>query len=51
MPIERRKPSGKTASVATAAPTVTELKATVRPAVASVARTASGPGPAPSSSR
>ena len=36
MPIERRKPSGKTASVATAAPTVTDEKAIVRPAVRSV---------------
>ena len=42
IPIERRNPSGKTASVAIAAPTVTELKATVRPAVRIVSRTASG---------
>ena len=48
MPIERRKPSGKTASVATAAPTVTDEKAIVRPAVRRVVRIASG---RPSSSR
>ena len=45
IPIERRNPSGKTASVAIETPTVTELNATVRPAVATVARTASAPGP------
>ena len=50
MPIERRNPSGKTASVAIAAPTVTELYATVLPAVAIVARTASAPGPRRASS-
>ena len=50
MPIERRKPSGKIASVAIAAATVTELKATVRPAVAIVRRTASAPGPSRASS-
>ncbi len=50
MPIERRKPSGKMASVAIAAATVTELNATVRPAVAIVRRTASGPGPSRASS-
>ena len=45
IPIDWRNPSGKIATVATAAPTVIDENATVRPAVASVARTASAPGP------
>ena len=45
IPIERRKFCGKTASDATAAATVTELNAIVRPDVASVRRSASTPKP------
>ena len=46
MPIERRKFWGNTVSDATAAATVNELNAIVRPAVASVRRSASTPKPA-----
>ena len=45
MPIDFRKPSGKTVSVISAKATVTALKATVRPAVFIVVRTALAPGP------
>ena len=45
MPIERRKPSGKTSSEAIAAATVRALNSTVRPAVCSVRAIASRPGP------
>ena len=52
MPIERAKPSGKTVSVASATATVAAENATVRPAVAIVARTAArGSAPPASSSR
>ena len=52
IPIERAKPSGKTVSVASATATVAAEKATVRPAVAIVARTAArGSAPPASSSR
>ena len=50
IPIDCRKPSGKTVSVIRAKATVTALKATVRPAVAIVVRTAPAPGPWRSSS-
>ena len=42
IPIDFRNPSGKTVSVTSASATVTALKATVRPAVRTVVRTASG---------
>ena len=42
IPIDFRNPSGKTVSVISASATVTALKATVRPAVRIVVRTASG---------
>ena len=44
MPIDFRKPSGKTVSVIRAVATVTALKATVRPAVLTVVRMAPAPG-------
>ena len=50
IPIDCRKLSGKTISVASAAATVAALKTTVRPAVAIVSRTAFAPGPLRSSS-
>ena len=45
MPIDFRKPSGKTVRVASAIATVAEEKAMVRPAVAIVVRIAARPGP------
>jgi hypothetical protein len=44
-PIEKRKSCGKIVSEARAPATVTELKRTVRPAVATVRRSASAPKP------
>ena len=44
-PIEKRKFCGKTVSEASAAATVTELNAIVRPEVATVRRRASTPNP------
>ena len=50
MPIDFRKPCGNSVSVISATATVTAENATVRPAVFSVVRSASGVAPPPRSS-